>query len=92
MKRPDSRILLIVAALILVTTLLEPGPLRSKLEVDLILSFVPGFGFAIDLLEFLGSGIDPSSWYFYLGLFKLLLEAYITNVAYSWFMSLRTRK
>lgn len=89
MKRTDRRILVIVVGLILVANLLEPGPLRSKLEIDLVLSFIPGLGLVIELLELLGSGIDTGSWIFYLGLFKLLLQAYITEVALSWMRSRR---
>ena len=84
MDRTDKRTILIVLGLILVANLLEPGPLRSKLEIDLILAFIPGLGFALEILELLGSGLDTGSLQFYLGLFKILLEAYITERFWAW--------
>ena len=92
MNKSDYRILAIIASIIIVTTILEPGPLRTKLEVDLVLSFVPGLGPVIDLLQLMGSGIDTGSLHYYLGLFKILLEAYFSAVIIDWIKKLVRRK
>jgi hypothetical protein len=92
LKKSDYRILAIITSLIIVTTILEPGPLRTKLEVDLVLSFVPGLGPVIDTFQLMGSDIDTGSLHYYLGLFKILLEAYFSAVILDWIKSKSRRK
>lgn len=80
----DRRVLLIVLALIIVTSVLDPGLLRSYLEVYLVLSIIPGFLTAIRIFELLGSGIDLGSWMFYIRLIWICSTAYLTGIIYSW--------
>ena len=84
MEPSDARILLIVFALFMVTFILDPGPLRSYFETYLVLSLVPGLLTAIRILEFLGSGIDPDSWLFYVKLLWIVSTGYLSIVFYSW--------
>jgi len=84
MNYSDTRILLIMFALFVVSTLLAPGPLRSQIETYLVLSIVPGLLTIISLLELLGSGIDTSSWMFYVRLLWIVSTGYISAVFYSW--------
>ena len=84
MNHSDKRILLIVFAIFVVSSLLDPGPLRSYLETYLVLSIVPGLLTVISILELLGSGIDTSSWVFYVKLFWILSTGYLSLVFYSW--------
>lgn len=84
MSHSDKRILLIVFALFVVSSLLNPGPLRSYLETYLVLSIVPGLLTVIGILELLGSGIDTGSWVFYVSLFWILSTGYLSAVFYLW--------
>ena len=84
MEPSDARILLIVFALFIVTSILDPGPLRSYIETYLVLSFVPGLLTVISILELLGSGIDPGSWLFYVKLLWIISTGYLSIVFYSW--------
>jgi len=64
---------LIAIALFIVTSILDPGPLRSYLETYLVLSLVPGLLTAIRVLELLANDIDTGSWLFYVKLVLLSL-------------------
>ena len=84
MTHSDKRLLLIVFAIFVVSSLLDPGPLRSYLETYLVLSIVPGLITVINILELLGSGIDTGSWIFYVRLFWILSTGYLSAVFYLW--------
>ena len=84
MNPSDKRILLIVLALFIVTSILDPGPLRSYIETYLVLSLVPGLLTAIRILELLGSGIDTGSWLFYVKLLWICSTGYLSIMFYSW--------
>ena len=71
MNPTDKRVLLIVLALFLVTSLLDSGPLRSYLETYLVLSFVPGLLTFISISELVAS-VDPSSFWFYVRLLWIM--------------------
>ncbi len=62
MNPGDKRILLIILTLFIVTSVLDPGPLRSYLKTYFVLSLVPGLLTAISILELVGSDIDTSSF------------------------------
>jgi len=80
----DKRILLIAFALFIVTSILDPGPLRSYLETYLVLSLVPGLLTAIRILELLASDIDTGSWLFYVKLLWICSTGYLSVLFYSW--------
>ncbi len=84
MNPSDKRILLIVSALFVVSSLLDHGPLRSYLETYLVLSIVPGLLTVISILELLGSGIDTGSLVFYVRLFWIFSTGYLSAVFYLW--------
>ena len=84
MNPSDEKILLTVLALVIVTSILDPGPLRSYLETYLVLSLIPGLLTAIRILELLGSGIDTGSWLFYVKLLWICSTGYLSIVFYSW--------
>ena len=88
LNHSDKRILLVVFALFVVSSLLDPGPLRSKLEVYLVLSLVPGLLTAISIMELLGSGIDTGSWVFYVRLFWIFSTGYLSAVFVLWIKGL----
>ena len=88
----DKRVLLIVFVLFIVTSLLDPGPLRTYLETYLVLSFIPGLLTTIRILELLGSGIDTGSWLFYVKLLWIFSTGYISALFYSWAKKIWARR
>jgi len=84
MNPSDERILLIVLALFIVTSILDPGSLRSYIETYLILSLVPGLLTTIRMLELLGSGINTGSLLFYIELLWICSTGYLSIMFYSW--------
>jgi len=68
----------------MVTSILDPGPLRSYLETYLVLSPVPGLLTAIRILELLSSDIDTGSWLFYVKLLWICSTGYLSVLFYSW--------
>lgn len=69
----DVKILLVIAGLWLIQTVLSVGPLRSELEITLLLSLVPGLDLIIEVMKLISS-TDTSSIWFYILLFTIFIK------------------
>lgn len=73
MSRETRNTILVIIALWLIQVFLEVGPLRSKLEIMLVLSLVPGLDLLIEVFELLSKS-NVGSLVFYVKLFIIFIK------------------